>query len=63
MEGIPLKLYISAINESIRYLLAQNDSIGREQAIYYFSRILSPTEVKYAYVENCVWHYTLHALN
>ena len=50
-EEILLKLYISAANESIGYLLAQNDSVGHEQAIYYLSKILSPTEVKYTYVE------------
>ena len=50
-EEIPLRLYISVANESIGCLLAQNDSVGHEHAIYYLSRILSPTEVKYTCVE------------
>ena len=50
-EEIPLRLYISVASESIGCLLAQNDSVGHEQAIYYLSRILAPTEVKYTYVE------------
>ena len=48
-EEIPLRLYISAANESIGCLLAQNNSVGHEHAIYYLSKILSPTEVKYTY--------------
>ena len=50
-EVIPLRLYISDANESIGCLLVQNDSVGHEQVIYYLSRILSLTEVKYTYIE------------
>ena len=38
-EGVPLRLYISATNESIGCLLAQNNTSGHEQAVYYLSRI------------------------
>ena len=46
-----MRLYISAINESIGCLLAQNNASGHEQAIYYLSRILTPTEIKYSFIE------------
>ena len=42
IQGHPLKLYLSAANESIGSLLAQNNYKGHEQAIYYLSRILNP---------------------
>ncbi|XP_050222757.1 uncharacterized protein LOC126672848 [Mercurialis annua] len=50
-EGIPLKLYISAATESIGCLLAQNNQSGHEQAVYYLSRSLVPTEVRYSPIE------------
>ena len=50
-EGVSLRLYISAANESIGCLLAQNNTSGHEQAIYYLSKILVPTEVKYSFIE------------
>jgi hypothetical protein len=37
-QGKPLKLYISATQESIGSLLAQDNSEGQEQAIFYLSR-------------------------
>ncbi|XP_059668842.1 uncharacterized protein LOC132313924 [Cornus florida] len=45
----PLRLYLSAANESIRTLLAQNNEWGKEQSIYYLSRVLTPVEylIKY----------------
>ena len=39
-HGKPLKLYISATQESIGSLLAQENSEGQEQPIFYLSRIL-----------------------
>ncbi|KAM2637676.1 hypothetical protein EV1_022141 [Malus domestica] len=36
-RGKPLKLYISAAEESIGCLLAQDNDAGREQAIFYLS--------------------------
>ncbi|CAN6679660.1 unnamed protein product [Malus baccata var. baccata] len=47
----PLKLYISAAEESIGCLLAQDTDIGREQAIFYLSRHLNPPEINYSPVE------------
>ncbi|KAM1375535.1 hypothetical protein ACFX2F_037377 [Malus domestica] len=40
-RGKPLKLYISASEKSMGSLLAQNNEGGKEQAIYYLSRILT----------------------
>jgi hypothetical protein len=50
-EGKPLKLYISATQESIGSLLAQDNEDGHEQAAFYLSRILNPTECRYSTVE------------
>ncbi|XP_028961400.1 uncharacterized protein [Malus domestica] len=49
-RGKPLKLYISALEKSIRSLLAQNNG-GKEQAVYYLSRILTGVETRYIQVE------------
>ena len=50
-RGKPLKLYISASERSIGSLLAQNNEDGKEQAIYYLSRILTKVETRYTSVE------------
>jgi hypothetical protein len=50
-EGKPLKLYIFATHESIGSLLAQDNEDGHEQAVFYLSRILNPTECRYSIVE------------
>ncbi|XP_070679339.1 uncharacterized protein [Malus domestica] len=50
-RGKPLKLYISAAEESIGCLLAQDNDAGREQAIFYLSRNLNPPEINYSAVE------------
>lgn len=47
--GRPLRLYVSATEETI--FLAQEDDRGREQAIYYFSRILTEVESRYLPME------------
>ena len=47
----PLKLYISAAEESIGCLLAQDNDAGREQAIFYLSRNLTSPEINYSPVE------------
>ncbi|KAM2945659.1 hypothetical protein COP2_028548 [Malus domestica] len=47
----PLKLYISAVEESIGCLLAQDNDVGREQAIFYLSRNLNQPEINYSTVE------------
>ena len=50
-RGKPLKLYISAAEESIGCLFAQDNDAGREQAIFYLSRNLNPPEINYSTVE------------
>ena len=50
-QGKPLKLYISETQESIGSLLAQDNSEGQEQAIFYLSRILSECECKYSIIK------------
>ncbi|KAM1231105.1 hypothetical protein TB2_041121 [Malus domestica] len=50
-RGKPLKLYISASEKSIGSLLAQNNEGGKEQAVYYLSRILTEVETRYSPVE------------
>ncbi|XP_059627593.1 uncharacterized protein LOC132270430 [Cornus florida] len=47
----PLRLNLSAANESIGTLLAQNNEWGKEQAIYYLSRVLTPVECMYTSIE------------
>ena len=57
-EGKPLKLYISATQESIGSLLAQDNENGHEQVVFYLSRILNPTECRYSTVEKlCLTFY------
>ena len=46
-RGKPLMLYISTSEKSIGSLLAQNNNCGKEQAIYYLSKILTEEETKY----------------
>ncbi|CAN6568039.1 unnamed protein product [Malus baccata var. baccata] len=50
-RGKPLKLYIYASEKSIGSLLAQNNEGGKEQALYYLSRILTKVETRYSPVE------------
>ncbi|XP_070664519.1 uncharacterized protein [Malus domestica] len=50
-RGKPLKLYISAAEESIGCLLAQDNDAGREHVIFYLSRNLSHPEINYSAVE------------
>nr|XP_028949231.1 uncharacterized protein LOC114821334 [Malus domestica] len=50
-RGKPLKLYISASERSIGSLLAQNNEGGKEQAVYYLSKILTEVETRYSPVE------------
>ncbi|CAN6543483.1 unnamed protein product [Malus baccata var. baccata] len=50
-RGKPLKLYISASEKSIGSLLAQNNEGGKEQVVYYLSRILTEVETRYSPVE------------
>ncbi|CAN6686435.1 unnamed protein product [Malus baccata var. baccata] len=47
----PLKLYITTVEESIGCLLAQDNDVGREHAIFYLSWNLNPPEINYSVVE------------
>jgi hypothetical protein len=50
-EGKPMKLCISATQDSIGSLLAQDNEKGHEQVVFYLSRILNQTECRYSTVE------------
>ena len=50
-KGKDLKLYISASVESIGSMLVQDNELGKEQAVYYLSRVLTPIEQKYSLIE------------
>ncbi|KAG8362768.1 hypothetical protein BUALT_BualtUnG0041700 [Buddleja alternifolia] len=47
IPGKPLALYLSARDTSIGVLLAQLDGDDVEKAVYYLSRIMTPTEQRY----------------
>ncbi|XP_059630097.1 uncharacterized protein LOC132273081 [Cornus florida] len=47
----PLKLYLSAAEESIGSMLAQDNEHGKEQAVYYLSRVLIDVECRYSSIE------------
>ncbi|XP_070028784.1 uncharacterized protein [Nicotiana sylvestris] len=47
----PLILYISAHERSIGALLAQGNNEGKENALYYLSRMRTPNELKYSRIE------------
>ena len=47
LNGRPLKLYLSAVKESIECLLAQNNAEGHVHVVYYLSRVLNSTETRY----------------
>ncbi|KAM2791423.1 hypothetical protein PS2_003202 [Malus domestica] len=50
-RGKPLKLYISMAEESIGCFLAQDNDVGREQAIFYLSQNLTQPEINYSAIE------------
>ncbi|KAM1192361.1 hypothetical protein ACFX2G_012945 [Malus domestica] len=47
----PLKLYILTAKESIDCLLAQDNDVGRGQAIFYLSQNLNSSEINYSPIE------------
>ncbi|XP_060182770.1 uncharacterized protein LOC132612672 [Lycium barbarum] len=51
VPGKPLILYISARESSVGALLAQENSKGKENALYYLSRMMTPNELKYSPIE------------
>ncbi|XP_024197604.1 uncharacterized protein LOC112200825 [Rosa chinensis] len=50
-KGKSLKLYTAATAESIGSMLAPDNDQGKEQAIHYLSRILTPVEIRYSSIE------------
>ncbi|XP_043700029.1 uncharacterized protein LOC122650699 [Telopea speciosissima] len=50
-QGVPLKLYIFAAEGLIGSLLAQDNEVGKEQAVFYLSRVLTEVERKYPAIE------------
>ena len=50
-SGFPLKLYISASNDTIGSMLCQEYDDGIERVIYYLSRILNDAETRYTFIE------------
>ncbi|CAL2231673.1 unnamed protein product [Prunus armeniaca] len=51
IPGLPLKLYLAATNTAVGALLAQDDHSGEESPIYYVSRQLRGSEVRYPKTE------------
>ncbi|XP_070041469.1 uncharacterized protein [Nicotiana tomentosiformis] len=49
--GKPLILYISAQERSVGALLAQKNSEGKENSLYYLSRIMTPNKLNYLPIE------------
>ncbi|KAL0396522.1 UNVERIFIED_CONTAM: hypothetical protein Scaly_0100600 [Sesamum calycinum] len=51
VPGRPLILYIAAQECSVGALLAQKNDEGKESALYYLSRMMTPNELKYTPIE------------
>ncbi|KAK4409603.1 Transposon Tf2-12 polyprotein [Sesamum angolense] len=51
VPGRPLILYIAAQERSVGILLAQKNDEGKENALYYLSRTMTPNEIKYSPIE------------
>ncbi|XP_020081530.1 uncharacterized protein LOC109705200 [Ananas comosus] len=51
IHGKPLILYTAALDGSLGALLAQNNEEGKEQALYYLSRMLEGAENSYSQIE------------
>ncbi|KAK4385668.1 hypothetical protein Sango_2690800 [Sesamum angolense] len=51
VPGRPLILYVVAQEHSVEILLAQKNDKGKENALYYLSRTMTPNELKYSPIE------------
>ncbi|KAK4391471.1 hypothetical protein Sango_1924900 [Sesamum angolense] len=51
VPGRPLILYVAAHERSVGILLAQKNDEGKENALYYLSRTMTPNELKYSPIE------------
>src|SRR4051812_29444312 len=52
-----MRLYISASDDTIGSMLAQEDENGIERAIYYLSRALNDAETRYSAIKNSAFVY------
>jgi len=57
IPGKELILYTTALDESLGALLAQENENGKENALYYLSRVLVGAEHAYSPIENIVLHW------
>ena len=57
IPGKPLILYISAQERSVGALLTQENGDGKENSLFYLSRMMIPNELKYSPLESyvCPW--------
>ncbi|KAL0285726.1 UNVERIFIED_CONTAM: hypothetical protein Sangu_2766100 [Sesamum angustifolium] len=51
VPGHPLILYVAAQERSVGILLAQKNDEGKDNALYYLSRTMTPNELKYSPIE------------
>ncbi|KAL0315498.1 UNVERIFIED_CONTAM: hypothetical protein Sradi_5428000 [Sesamum radiatum] len=51
VPGRPLILYVAVQERSVGILLAQKNDEGKENALYYLSRTMTPNELKYSPIE------------
>ncbi|KAL0421189.1 UNVERIFIED_CONTAM: hypothetical protein Slati_3141800 [Sesamum latifolium] len=51
VHGRPLILYVAAQERSVGILLAQKNDEGKENALYYLSRTMTPNKLKYSPIE------------
>ncbi|KAL0287551.1 UNVERIFIED_CONTAM: Transposon Tf2-12 polyprotein [Sesamum radiatum] len=51
VHGRPLILYVAAQERSVGILLVQKNDEGKENALYYLSRTMTPNELKYSPIE------------
>ncbi|KAL0455602.1 UNVERIFIED_CONTAM: hypothetical protein Slati_0899400 [Sesamum latifolium] len=54
VHGRPLILYVAAQERSVGILLAQKNDEGKENALYYLSRTMTPNELKIHLLKNYV---------
>ncbi|XP_070021943.1 uncharacterized protein [Nicotiana sylvestris] len=52
IPGKPLILYIATQERSVGALLARENSEGKENSLYYLSRMMTPNELNYSPIEN-----------
>lgn len=64
VPDIPLIMYLTVLEGSIRYVLGQHDEIGRkEHVIYYLSKKFSDCESRYSMIEKEIHVYPYNTIN